>query len=313
MRPLPQQTVNDILSLLDQGLSLSQIPTQTGVHTSTISKICSKLRFNLPKSKGGRPSKLSSTTINYAQRLICSGEADTAVDVHKQLKDVCTKPVSTQTVRCHLKKHGMKAVVKRKCPLLLKRHIHARLDFALAHQDWTLEDWKRVIWSDETKINCLGSDGRKWVWKKTGEGLSSRLVEGTMKYGGGSLMLWGCFGWEGPGYAMKIEGKMDANLYQDNDPKHTSKKAKTWFKDHGFEVMEWPAQSPDLNPIEHLWGILKRKLASHKEPPPSINELWKRVEAEWEKISAKECRDLIESMPRRVAAVLKAKGGYTKY
>ncbi|KAJ8502217.1 hypothetical protein ONZ51_g5 [Trametes cubensis] len=285
-------------------------------------KICSKLRFNLPKSKGGRPSKLSSTTISYAQRLICSGEADAAVDVHKQLKDVCTKPVSTQTVRRHLKKHGMKAVVKRKHLLLLKRHIRARLDFALAHQDWTLEDWKRVIWSDETKINCLGS----------------RLVEGTMKYGGGSLMLWGCFGWEGPGYAMKIEGKMDANLYvsiledalqdsleywgqtpndivfqQDNDPKHTSKKTKTWFKDHGFEVMEWPAQSPDLNPIEHLWGILKRKLASHKEPPASIDELWKRVEAEWEKISAKECRDLIESMPRRVAAVLKAKGGYTKY
>ena len=77
--------------------------------------------------------------------------------------------------------------------------------------------------------------------------------------------------------------------------------------------MERPAQSPDLNPIEHLWGILKRKLASHKEPPASIDELWKRVEAEWEKISAKECRDLIESMPRRVAAVLKAKGGYTKY
>ena len=159
-----------------------------------------------------------------------------------------------------------------------------------------------------------------------------------MKYGGGSLMLWGCFGWEGPGYVMKIEGKMDANLYvsilegalqdsleywgqtphdivfqQDNNPKHTSKKAKTWFKDHGFEVMEWPAQSPDLNPIEHLWGILKCKLASHKEPPVSIDELWKRVEAEWEEISVKECRDLIGSMPRRVAAVLKAKGGYTKY
>ncbi|KAH9888923.1 hypothetical protein C8Q73DRAFT_609771, partial [Cubamyces lactineus] len=65
---------------------------------------------------------------------------------------------------------------------------------------------------------------------------------------------------------------------------------------------EWPAQSPDLNPIVHLWVI-------HKKPPVSINELWKRVEAEWEKISVKECRDLIESMPRRVAAVLKANGG----
>ena len=70
----------------------------------------------------------------------------------------------------------MKAAVKRKRPLLKKRHRDARLDFALAHKDWTVEDWKRVIWSDETKINRLGSDGRKWVWKKPGEGLNDRLV-----------------------------------------------------------------------------------------------------------------------------------------
>lgn len=83
----------------------------------------------------------------------------------------------------------MKAVVKQKCPLLSQRHRRNRLDFALSHQDWTIEDWKRVIWSDETKINRLGSDGRKWVWKKSGEGLSDRLVQGTLKFGGGSLMM----------------------------------------------------------------------------------------------------------------------------
>ena len=51
------------------------------------------------------------------------------------------------------------------------------MDFALAHKHWTLADWKRVIWSDKTKINCLGSDGKKWLWKRAGEGLSDRLVE----------------------------------------------------------------------------------------------------------------------------------------
>ena len=66
----------------------------------------------------------------------------------------------------------MKAVVKKKRPLLKPRHIKARMDFAVAHQDWTLEDWKRVVWSDETKINRLGSDGRKWVWKKEKENLN---------------------------------------------------------------------------------------------------------------------------------------------
>ena len=69
----------------------------------------------------------------------------------------------------------MKAVVKKKHPLLSKQHQHEWLNFAIAHQDW-----KHVIWSDETKINYLGSDGRKWVWKRAGEGLSSRLVQGTV-------------------------------------------------------------------------------------------------------------------------------------
>ena len=87
------------------------------------------------------------------------------------------------------------------------------MDFALAHKDWTLEDWKRVVWSDETKINRIGSDGRKWVWKRAGEQLSPRLVEETVKVGGGHLMFWGCMTWEGVGYGCNIEGKMDADLY----------------------------------------------------------------------------------------------------
>jgi len=55
----------------------------------------------------------------------------------------------------------LKAVVKKKRPFLSKKHRKERMDFALAHQYWTVEDWKKVVWSDETKINRLGSDGRK--------------------------------------------------------------------------------------------------------------------------------------------------------
>ena len=87
------------------------------------------------------------------------------------------------------------------------------MEFAIAHKEWTVEDWKRVIWTDETKINRFGSDRRKWAWKKPGESLSGRLVEGKLKFGGGSLMMWGCFCWHGVGYACKIDGKMDKELY----------------------------------------------------------------------------------------------------
>jgi len=86
----------------------------------------------------------------------------------------------------------MKAVVKKKRPLLSKHQRRERLDFAIAHQDWTVEDWKKVVWSDETKINRLGSDGRKLIWKKKGKGLSDRLVQRTVKFGSGSVMMWGC-------------------------------------------------------------------------------------------------------------------------
>ena len=136
-----------------------------------------------------------------------------------------------------------------------------------------MDDWKHVIWSDKMKINHIGSDDRKWAWKKAGEGLSDRLVQGTVKFGGGSVMMWGGMTWDGVGMACKIDGKMDANIYvqiledelqrtlvdygftpediifqQDNDPKHTSKKAKEWLKEHGFEVMVWPASLQTSTP-----------------------------------------------------------------
>ena len=107
----------------------------------------------------------------------------------------------------------MNAVVKKKKPLLSQKHRKERMGFAIRHKDWTLEDWKRMVWSDETKVNHLGSDGRKCTWKRAGEGLSDRLVEGIVKFGGGSVMLWGCMLWDGPGYACRIDGRMDGDLF----------------------------------------------------------------------------------------------------
>jgi transposase len=338
MQPLSPSQRSHILSLLIEGHSAHQISSSTGVSYTSITRLRSKHLPDLPKPTGGHPSKLSPSNMRFAQRLISSGKADNAVQVTKALQSITNQPLSSQTTRRYLRQHGMKAVVKKKRPLLLPRHKQQRLDFALTHKDWTVEDWKRVVWSDETKINRLGSDGRKWVWKKAGEGLSERTVEGTVKFGGGCIMVWGCMLWEGVGYACKIDGKMDADLYckileddlqssidyygktaediifqQDNDPKHTSKKAKAWFNNHEYQVLSWPAQSPDLNPIEHLWYHLKRRLAEYEEQPKGMIELWERVEVEWSKIGVEVCQNLIESMPRRVQAVLEANGGYTKY
>src|SRR3979490_2834931 len=105
----------------------------------------------------------------------------------------------------------------------------------------------------------------------------------------------------------------DIIFQQDNDPKQTCKKATQWFSGHGYEVMKWPTQSPDLNPIEHLWTIVKKCLSDYENPPNRVHELWERVKVEWNKIEPEVCQKLIECMPRRVQAVMRANGGYTKY
>jgi transposase len=335
---IPNEIRKKIIVSLDEGKSAEKIERELPVSSRTVRRIQKQLRPTIKKSSGGRPAKLSATTKHHITRMISSGKVETATKAAKQLKTDGIADVSSSTVQRALKKEGMKAIKKKKKPKLTSRHKRLRMEFARRYQEWTVEDWKRVIWSDETKINRLGSDGLQWAWKKPGAPLQDHHVTGTVKFGGGSLMMWGCMTAKGVGYACKIDGRMDAELYksileddllqtleyydlepseiifqQDNDPKHTSKLAKKWFTDNEIELLEWPPQSPDLNPIEHMWQHLKVQLASRQEEPKSIHELWEHVEAEWNAIPVDVCVKLIESMPKRVAEVIRAKGGNTKY
>src|SRR5258706_15602075 len=197
----------------DSGHNAHQISAATGHHTSTITQLWSKHCPDAPKPHGGHPTKLSDTDICHACHLISSGKADNSTQVTKLLQNITNKSLSAETVHLKLKKAGWKAVVKKKRPMLSRHHRKERMDFAISHKEWTLEDWKRVVWSDETKVNFLGSDGRKWAWERVGEPLSDRLVQGTKRFGGGSVMVYGCMTWDGVGMACKIDGRMDGELY----------------------------------------------------------------------------------------------------
>jgi transposase len=111
-------------------------------------------------------------------------------------------------------------------------------------------------------------------------------------------------------YDLEME---DINFMQDNASCHTAGIIQEWFKDHGLEVFQWPANSPDLNPIENLWNQLKTRLYSYPTPANGMLQLWERVQELWDKMTEEECQWLIESMPRRMQACIKAKGGPTKY
>ncbi len=111
--------------------------------------------------------------------------------------------------------------------------------------------------------------------------------------------------------ADKLYGDADFIFQQDLAPAHTAKGTKSWFNDHGVTVLDWPANSPDLNPIENLWGIVKRKMRDTR--PNNADELKATVKETWASIPPQQCHKLITSMPRRIEAVIKAKGDPTKY
>jgi len=328
---------NSIIALLKRGQSQSQVARQLAISISTVSKYKNIYLPDIQTTKGGRVSRLTNRDKGQIRKNILDGTWKTAAETHINLVQEGYK-VSSTTVKRALRSMDFEAKKKIKKPLLTSRHMKARYEWAIAHKDWTVDDWRRVIFSDETKINIWGSDGCRYYWKRPSDPIQPHHFDLTVKHGGGSLMMWGCMTYYGIGYGCQIEGIMKAEDYcnilstsfkdtleywslnkdeiifqQDNDPKHTSQQAKEWFKNEGIQVLPWPAQSPDLNPIEHLWKHLKLKLAQYERKAKGIHELWERCDKEWNKFTPEECRKYIDSMPSRVQAVLKAKGGHTLY
>jgi len=100
---------------------------------------------------------------------------------------------------------------------------------------------------------------------------------------------------------------------QDNDPKHTANLTKEWFDNNNITVLDWPAQSPDLNPIEHLWNEIDRRLRCLPGSISGTEDLWEKMQLVWEEIDVDYCTNLIRSMPERICDVIKAHGGYTRW
>ncbi len=111
--------------------------------------------------------------------------------------------------------------------------------------------------------------------------------------------------------ADKLYGDADFLFQQEFAPPHTAKGTKSWFNDHGVTVLDWPANSPDLNPIDNLWGIVKRKMRDTR--PNNADDPKAAIKATWVSITPDQCHRLIASMPRHIDAVIHAKGGPTKY
>lgn len=109
------------------------------------------------------------------------------------------------------------------------------------------------------------------------------------------------------------KGNKGVIFQQDNAPAHKSKSTKLWLNKNGINVMKWPPFSPDLNPIENIWSIIKFKLYKDNKKYTTLDELWERIVKEANSITKDEIKFLVSSVDKRLLLVLQKKGGHTDY
>ena len=242
------------------------------------------------ESLGSKPKTKNYTASvdRIIQRKIKLDRRKSALTVNAEIEKEFDIIAHANTIRNRFHEIGLYSRVVRKKPYVNKINRGKRIAYAKMMMEKPYDYWKHVLWSDESKFNLFGSDGKIMVWRSMMEEHHPKCTVPTVKHNGGSVMVWGCFSRNGVGNLCFIEGNMDRFLYRevlrknllqscqklglensfvfqhDNDPKHTAGLVKDWLKQKKIETLNWPPFSPDMNPIEHLWNELERRMKKQR-------------------------------------------------
>jgi transposase len=338
MPRIPEDAQKKIVQLRKKKVPVLEIAKRLNLSRSTIMNYCKEAGIYGPKNHSGRPKKLSQEASVSLCKAFLHNKVQSLDEGKRLVEKKFNTSISRQTVSNCLTVNKIKCYKKVKKPLLTEKHREKRLLFSNTFSDFSFFDWKNVIWSDECKFALSNTNRKEYCWKRKSDPLKDTHIKKTLKFGGGAIMTWGCITSKGVGRLVKIDGIMTAEKYieiladgllgtledhdlklsdtlfmQDNDPKHTAKRTKEWLHVNQVKLLDWPAQSPDMNPIENLWNIIDQKIRKRKNKPANVNELWEAVQQEWNGLDKQIIRNLYVSMTSRIAALKKAKGGYTKY
>ena len=329
-----------ILAFQEAGMSSMQIASRMGHHRASIDRLLQKAKVNdkngvPPHKKGsGRPRKVTNLLENIIKRAVTNDPTLTAPGMKHLLPELAN--ISLRTINhVLLKRLKIPSRVAAMKPLLTAKMKQKRLNFAKAYSHFTPEDWSKVMYSDESTFRCLRATRTK-VRRPVGSNrFESKFTVKTVKHPS-SVMVWGCFSvavGRGGIYFLPQNTTMNGDRYKvvleehlirymnshgcthflhDGAPCHAAKKIKDFLAQYPFEIINWPGNSPDLNPIENCWNFMKNEL--RKKDISSVPKLIDELKSLWTSgLSHEYLKKLSDSMPRRMQMVIQAKGDMTKY
>jgi transposase len=341
-------TVNQrtlIVGAKDGGESIREIAERLQIPVSTVKTTLLRQRTrinNESKPRAGRPSKWTardrSTILRYVRRHPKS--------TYAQLRAAVLNPPSRRALHRILEEQGIKKWMCKRRPELTSQVANKRQAWASERKDWSVKEWRHIIFSDESSIERGAGGQRQWVWRTPQQKWSTPHLQTYKKGKDLSVMVWGAIwlggrsdlvimdideeakrsGFSANSYLDVLEKTVEScwspgmTFMQDNAPIHKAKKVMQWFEDHGIPLLDWPPYSPDMNPIEHVWAKMKEWLCEQYpdarnwgSSQSALNMLGRVINEAWEAIPQEFIDGLINTMISRVTALVKAEGWHTKY
>lgn len=323
---LSPEECNTIRTLRAAGLTVRATAAAVKRSVGVCVKVLSAGGKAKTKNRRGGQRKTTDRDRRHIVRLVAAGQTSAA-----KVKDKLKLSCSVRTVQRVLNDVDWLVYKKNTAqPALTKRHKDQRVAWAGDRALWGERQWAAVVFSDEKKWNCDGPDGLRYQWEDKRSDVQPNVRRHS---GGGSIMVWAAFCGTSKSALKFLSGKIDSAKYistlrthlqplidtsthifqQDNAPCHSSRQTKEWLAANNIEVMPWPAYSPDLNPIENLWGLMTQRVYAGGRQFDDVEELRTAVAAAWDAVSPEELTTLVQSMQRRCVKVLKCQGAYISY
>lgn len=327
------------------GWTIRRSAQQLNIPRSTIHRLSHQSqqgRFK-PKKRSGRP-RIVTPIIRQKLVSVATATAHNRRLPYASLSALIGVRMSPAVVGAALQEEGFHRRVACQKPFLTPAQKSKRFNWALEHAHWGVEEWRRVIWTDEAAFNVGGTHGRIWVTRRPGEEysedclipkfkkLSLLMVWGAISGIGGrlSLVFWDKKNW-GRITAQKYRDKIffphllpiyrrerlfwgdPLMIMEDNASVHNARLMEAARNMHLLPRLPWPAVSPDLNPIEKVWRCMKEEISSLPTRPNSKEDMEDAIWSIWSQLGNEEIQAIVDSMPLRIQAVLAAQGGHTHY